>query len=164
MGLKRLALLAALAALGMVAAAGAGTSSKTASNALVFGAAADPAIIDGPLVSDGESLRVVDQIFQGLVGLKPGTTQIQPLLATSWTASANGLTWTFNLRTGVKFSDGTPFNAAAVCFNFNRWYDFPGPLQNSAVTYYWNTVFGGFAHPATGNPGPEHSLYKGCRT
>src|SRR5439155_10336222 len=98
MGLKKLALLAALAALGMVAAAGAGTNSKTASNALVFGAASDPVIVDGPLVSDGESLRVVDQIFQGLVGLKAGSTTIEPLLATSWKASANGLTWTFQLR------------------------------------------------------------------
>jgi peptide/nickel transport system substrate-binding protein len=164
MGLKKLALLAALAALGIVAAASASTGSKTASNALVFGAASDPVIIDGPLVSDGESLRVVDQIFQGLVGLKPGSTQIQPLLATSWSPSKNGLTWTFNLRSGVKFQDGTPFNAAAVCFNFHRWYNFPGPLQNSAVTYYWNTVFGGFAHPAAGNPGPDKSLYKGCKT
>jgi peptide/nickel transport system substrate-binding protein len=164
MGFKKLGLLAALLALGMVAAASAGTSSKTASNALVFGAASDPVIIDGPLVSDGESLRVVDQIFQGLVGLKPGSTQIQPLLATSYSPSKNGLTWTFTLRQGVKFSDNTPFNAAAVCFNFHRWFNFPGPLQSSAVTYYWNTVFGGFAHPATGNPGPDKSLYKGCKT
>src|SRR6476619_2782750 len=167
MGLKRLGLLAAFAALGvlaMVAAASGGTSSKQARNALVFGSASDPVIIDGPLVSDGESLRVVDQIFQGLVGLKPGTTQIVPLLATSWAPSKNGLTWTFNLRKGVKFQDLTPFNAAAVCFNFNRWYNFPGPLQTDAVTYYWNTVFGGFHHPVSGSPGPDKSLYKGCRT
>ena len=149
--------------MGIAAAASAGTSSRQASNALVFGAAADPVIVDGPLVSDGESLRVVDQIFQGLVGLKPGTTQLVPLLATGWKASTNGLTWTFKLRKGVKFSDGTAFNARAVCFNFNRWYNFPGPLQNSAVTYYWNTVFGGFHHPAPGNPGPSKSLYKSCR-
>jgi peptide/nickel transport system substrate-binding protein len=165
MGLKKLGLLAGIAALsvGIAAAASAGTSSRQASNALVFGAAADPVIVDGPLVSDGESLRVVDQIFQGLVGLKPGTTQLVPLLATGWKASTNGLTWTFKLRKGVKFSDGTAFNARAVCFNFNRWYNFPGPLQNSAVTYYWNTVFGGFHHPAPGNPGPSKSLYKSCR-
>ena len=95
MGFKKLALLAALAAFGLVAAAGAGTSSKQASNALVFGAASDPVIVDGPLVSDGESLRVVDQIFQGLVGLKPGSTKITPLLATSYSPSKNGLVWTF---------------------------------------------------------------------
>ena len=166
MGLKKLGLLAGIAAIsvGVAAAASAGTSSKKASNALVFGAAADPVIIDGPLVSDGESLRVVNQIFQGLVGLKPGSTVIQPRLATSWTASKNGLTWTFNLRKNVKFQDSTPFNSAAVCFNFNRWFNFPGPLQNPSVTYYWNTVFGGFAHPAAGSPGPDKALYKGCRT
>jgi peptide/nickel transport system substrate-binding protein len=166
MGLKKLGLLAAVAvaSVGVAAVASAATSSKQASNALVFGAASDPVIIDGPLVSDGESLRVVDQIFEGLVGLKPGTTVVVPKLATSWSASKNGLTWTFQLRKGVKFQDSTPFNSAAVCFNFNRWFNFPGPLQNPSVTYYWNTVFGGFAHPAAGNPGPSKSLYKGCRT
>src|SRR5204863_4802775 len=86
-----------------------------------------------------------------------------PELATSWKASKNGLSWTFTLRKGVKFSDGTPFNAAAVCFNFSRWYNFPAPLQSDALSYYWNTVFGGFAHPASGNPGPDKSLYKGCK-
>src|SRR5438132_3681051 len=163
MGFKKLALLAALAAFGLVAAAGAGTSSKQASDTLVFGAASDPVIIDGPLVSDGESLRVIDQIFEGLVGLKPGGTTVQPLLATGWKASPNGLSWTFALRRGVKFQDATPFNAAAVCFNFSRWYHFPGPLQSDAVTYYWNTVFGGFANPAPGSPGPDKSLYRGCK-
>ena len=88
---------------------------------------------------------------------------IKPLLATKWKASKNGLSWTFTLRHGVRFQDGTKFNAAAVCYNFNRWYGFPNPLQNSGVSYYWNTVFGGFAHPAPGNPGPSKSLYKGCK-
>ncbi|MBV8256326.1 MAG: ABC transporter substrate-binding protein [Actinobacteria bacterium] len=133
------------------------------SDTLVFGTAADPVILDGPLVSDGESLRPINQIFEGLVGLKPGTTQVVPLLATSWQANKTGLQWTFKLRQGVLFQDGTPFNAAAVCFNFNRWYNFPGPLQNQGVSYYWNTVFGDFAHPAQGNPGPGQGLYKGCK-
>lgn len=135
MGLKKLGLLAgiAVASVGVAAAASAGTSSKQASNALVFGAASDPVIIDGPLVSDGESLRVVDQIFEGLVGLKPGTTVVVPKLATSWSASKNGLTWTFQLRKGVKFQDNTPFNSAAVCFNFQRWFNFPGPDRKSVV-------------------------------
>ena len=156
-------LIAALAALVVAAAAGASLRTKAATTTLVFGASADPVILDGPLVSDGESLRVVGLIYQGLVTLKPGSTVIVPQLATSWSTSSNGLNWTFNLRSGVKFTDGTPFNAKAVCFNFNRWYNFPGPLQTDAVTYYWNTVFGGFAHPATGSPGPDKSLYKGCK-
>src|SRR5437588_9212845 len=96
-------LFACLLALALVAAAGAKLGSQQAApngGTVVFGSAADPVIIDGPLVSDGESLRVIDQIFEGLVGLKPGTTQIVPLLATSWKASKNGLQWTFALRRG----------------------------------------------------------------
>ncbi len=156
-------LVVAVLVLGLAATASAVTGRGAAGGTLVFGAAADPVVLDGPLVSDGESLRAVAQIFEGLVGLKPGSTETTPLLATSWKASKNGLAWTFALRRNVKFQDGTPFNAAAVCFNFTRWYNFPGPLQSDAVTYYWNTVFGGFAHPVAGSPGPDKSLYKGCK-
>ena len=164
MGRKlKFSLVAVFAFLLLAAAAGAALTGHKATTTLVFGASADPVILDGPLVSDGESLRPISLIFQGLVGLKPGSTVVVPQLATSWSTSKNGLNWTFNLRQGVKFQDGTPFNAKAVCFNFNRWYDFPGPLQTDAVTYYWNTVFGGFAHPAQGSPGPDKSLYKGCK-
>jgi peptide/nickel transport system substrate-binding protein len=155
--------LAAVLAMALAATAGAVVHGGKAGGTLVFAGASDPVVLDGPLVSDGESLRVIDQIFEGLVGLKSGSTQVIPLLATSWKASPNGLAWTFALRHNVKFQDGTPFNAAAVCTNFTRWYHFPGPLQSDAVTYYWNTVFGGFANPAPGNPGPDKSLYRGCK-
>jgi peptide/nickel transport system substrate-binding protein len=151
----------ALAVALLAATAGARTTASTTS--LVFGTASDPVVLDGPLVSDGESLRPIDQIFEGLVSLKPGSTRLTPSLATKWKASNGGLAWTFTLRKGVLFQDNTKFTSAAVCANFNRWYNFPGPLQNSAVTYYWNTVFGGFAHPAAGNPGPDKSLYKSCK-
>ena len=140
-----------------------GGARSEANTTLVFGTASDPVVLDGPLVSDGESLRPIDQIFEGLVGLKPGTTKLIPALALSWKAAKGGLSWTFTLRKDVKFQDGTTFNAAAVCINFSRWYNFPAPLQSDAVSYYWNTVFGGFAHPAPGNPGPDKSLYKGCK-
>ena len=45
---------------------------------LVFAGAADPVVLDGALVSDGESLRAIDQIFETLVSLKPGTTELEP--------------------------------------------------------------------------------------
>lgn len=134
-----------------------------AKDTFVFAAEGDPVLIDGAFVSDGPSLRIVFQIFEGLVRNKPGTGQIEPLLATSWKASPNGRIWTFNLRKGVKFSDGTPFNAAAVCTNFNRQYNLPPLLQGEGVNYYWFTVFGGYAKPGPGNPGPDKSLYHGCK-
>ncbi len=127
---------------------------------LVFGVAQDPIIIDGALVSDGESSRVIDQIFEGLVKTEEGGTEIVPSLAESWEASDDGLEWTFNLRDGVEFTDGEPFNADAVCFNFDRWYNFTGIMQSPAVSYYWGTVFGGFA--ANEDPSLGESLYASC--
>jgi peptide/nickel transport system substrate-binding protein len=131
---------------------------------LVFGTSADPVVLDGVLVSDGESLRAVDQIFEGLVGLEPGTTEIQPELAEDWEVSDDGLEWTFTLREGVTFHDGEPFNAEAVCFNFDRWYNFTGDLQNADATYYYQAVFRGFADggPESEDGEPTQSLYESC--
>ena len=56
----------------------------------------------------------------------------------------------------MTFHDDSAFNADAVCFNFDRWYNFTGVAQSAAVSYYWSTVFGGFSDGAT------PSLYGGC--
>jgi peptide/nickel transport system substrate-binding protein len=137
------------------------TGGGAAGGTLVFGAAADPVVLDGALVSDGESLRVITQLFETLVFLKPGTTEPVPGLAESWESDAAGTSWTFKLHQGVKFHDGTPFNADAVCFNFDRWYNFKGSFQNPSASYYWQVVFGGFA--THDNPdAPTESLYKSC--
>jgi peptide/nickel transport system substrate-binding protein len=148
----------ALAASG---AAGARTVHATAGGTLVFAGAADPTYLDPALVSDGESFRVTEQIFEGLVSIKPGTTSIRPALATRWTLSKNGKTYTFFLRHGVKFHDGTRFNAAAVCANFNRWYNFSGPFQDASATYYYQAIFHGFHHNENSTLSPP--LYRSCR-
>jgi peptide/nickel transport system substrate-binding protein len=132
---------------------------KTAT--LVFGTSADPIALDGFLVSDGESLRAIDQMFEGLVSLEPGSTEVVPGLAKSWEASEDGLEWTFELEEGVTFHDGEPFNAEAVCYNFDRWYNAKGSFQNPGATYYWQTVFGGFA-TVDFEGAPEESLYESC--
>ncbi len=59
-------------------------------------------------------------VYDGLVE-DGGEGKILPQLATSWDISPDGKTYTFKLRQGVKFSDGTDFNAAAVIFNLQRW-------------------------------------------
>lgn len=159
----RLTLALTAVALFATVAAFAATSRTHASDTFVMGAEGDPVLLDGALVSDGPSVRVIAQMFEGLVGLKPGTTKVVPLLATSWAASKNGTSWTFKLRKGVKFHDGTTMDAKSVCFNFTRQYTLPANLQGENTNYYWFTVFGGYAKPATGNPGPEGSLYRGCK-
>jgi peptide/nickel transport system substrate-binding protein len=149
----------------VVASAAMAASSRTAAkDTFVVGAEGDPVLLDGSLVSDGTSLRVSTQIFEGLVKNQPGTLKIVPALATSWKASKDGLTWTFNLRKGVTFTDGTAFNSAAVCANFTRWWYRPAELQGDDISYYWNTVFGGYAKPAPGGSGPDKALYRGCKT
>jgi len=151
----------ALTATGIGLAGGSGSSAK---DTLVFGAAADPTLLDPALVSDGESFRATAQIFEGLTTLKPGTLKVVPGLATKWKVSNGGKTFTFTLRKGVKFHDGTTFDAKAVCANFDRWYNFPAALQNASASYYYNTVFAGFHHPGSKDtPGPEKALYKSCK-
>ena len=128
--------------------------------ALVFGASADPVILDGAYVSDGESLRVIREIYEGLVTTEPGGTEIVPSLAEEWEVSEDGLQWTFSLRDGVTFHDGEPFNAEAVCYNFDRWYNFSGIQQSGNVSYYWQTVMGGYANNEDETLG--ESLYASC--
>ena len=79
-------------------------------------------LADPSLVSDSNSSYIHQQVIEGLVGLVPGTTsELRPLLAAELpTVSADGLTYTFKLREGVKFHDGTDFNADAVVYNYER--------------------------------------------
>ncbi|MCW2679282.1 MAG: dipeptide-binding transporter [Frankiales bacterium] len=138
-----------------------GSGGDEAGGTMVFGTSSDPVSMDGAYVSDGESLRVVRQLFETLVTTEPGGTEIVPLLAKEWESSEDGTSWTFTLQEGVKFHDGTDFNAEAVCANFDRWYNFKGVQQSASVSYYWQTVFSGYAKnedPALGT-----SLYKDCQ-
>ncbi|GAB3282199.1 ABC transporter substrate-binding protein [Parasphingorhabdus pacifica] len=127
-------------------------------NVLRFGAAGAPDLFDPFYASDGETFRVTRQIMEGLVGFKPGTAEVEGELATGWEQSADGKTWTFELQEGVKFHDGTDFNADAVCANFERWYNQTGAGQNQALSYYWVENFGGFAD------GEKPSLYESCES
>jgi peptide/nickel transport system substrate-binding protein len=65
-----------------------------------------------------ESLFINRVLYEGIT--KPGKDLAPaPDLAESWTPAADGLSWTFKLRSGVKWSDGTPFSADDVAFTFN---------------------------------------------
>ncbi|GAA0811578.1 ABC transporter substrate-binding protein [Spirilliplanes yamanashiensis] len=152
--------IAALAAAGCAESDRDDSGGSSTKDTLVFGVAGDPKVLDPSFASDGESLRVARQVFETLVRPEEGGTKPTPGLAESWQPDAAGTTWSFKLRTGVKFHDGTDFNAEAVCANFNRWFNSAGLMQSPDVTPYWQDVMGGFAK----NEDPElpPSLFKSC--
>jgi peptide/nickel transport system substrate-binding protein len=105
----------------------------------------DIASTDTAFIQDSNSSAVSNQVIEGLVGTKPGTTgELIPVLAESWTVSEDALTYDFKLREGVKFHDGTDFNAEAVCYNYDRWKNFTGALASPDYSYYYGAVFGGY--------------------
>ena len=117
------------------------------SDVLVFGLGGQPVNLTPGNITDGNSIYAQQQIYDVLIGTKPGTTDLVPELATSWTVSEDGLTWTFKLRDRVSFHDGTEFNADAVVFNVRRWWDpmFEYGDRDSGNLYeIWTNLFGGF--------------------
>ncbi|MEM6519303.1 MAG: ABC transporter substrate-binding protein [Cyanobacteria bacterium P01_C01_bin.70] len=115
--------------------------------ALVFGSGGQPVNLRPGDVTDGNSMYVQLQIYNYLLSNEPGGTELIPSLATEWSASDDGLVWTFNLRDDVIFHDGTDFNAEAVVFNVNRWWDpeFEFGYRAEGHLYeIWTDLFGGF--------------------
>ncbi|MCF7551664.1 ABC transporter substrate-binding protein [Pseudonocardia sp. WMMC193] len=121
---------------------------------MVFGAAGAPKNFDPIFNDDGESFRPIRQMYDTLITYKPGTTELTPGLATAWESTPDGKQWTFTIREGVTFTDGTPLDAAAVCANFDRWANMQGDAAQSNMIYYAD-VFEGFK----GNGG----IYDNCQ-
>lgn len=126
-----------------------GTSNSTSTEQaiIVYGSGGQPVNLEPGNITDGNSLIVQDQIYNRLIDFRPGTTELEPSLATSWTPSEDGSVWTFELQEGVKFHDGTDFNAEAVKFNVERWWDpeSPAGYRDAGKTYdIWAELFGGF--------------------
>ena len=109
---------------------------------LIFGRGGDSVGLDPAARTDGESLNVTDLIFDGLLTLKSGTTEVIPSLATDWTISKDAKTYTFNLRTDAKFHDGTPVDADAVLFSFLRQKDPKHPAHGFVKSFDYFTALG----------------------
>ena len=110
---------------------------------LVYLRGNDSVKLDPGDVTDGESSKVVEQIFDQLLRFKPGSTEVEPSLATAWTHSDDRMTWTFTIREGVSFHDGTPLDGAAVAGAFERQRDPAHPHHfDDGVWAYWQDLFG----------------------
>ncbi|MGL3149395.1 ABC transporter substrate-binding protein [Microbacterium sp. A82] len=133
-----------------------GESTSDIDGTFVFAASSDPVALDPAFAQDGETFRVSRQIFEGLIGTEPGTADPAPLLAEKWDSSEDGMSHTFTLKEGLTFHDDTPFNAEAVCSNFDRWYNWTGLAASEAFGYYYYKLFQGFAS------NPEQAVYKSC--
>jgi peptide/nickel transport system substrate-binding protein len=111
---------------------------------MTVGIAAEPAGLDPALFDFTDNrFQVTTQVIETLVNYAPGDSLPVAGLAESWAVSADGLTWIFNVRTGIVFHDGTPLNAAGVAFNLQRQWDPAHPYHNAAFDYF-QFIFGGF--------------------
>ncbi|MDF1521871.1 MAG: ABC transporter substrate-binding protein [Trueperaceae bacterium] len=129
-----------LIAIGVLA-LGLGSLGLAQSNRIVYAQSVPVTTLDpahGAFLAYPAGYEVAFAIYDRLVTFDE-TFTLAPQLATGWTASDDGLTWTFTLREGVTFHDGTPFDAAAVVWNVERMID---AERNPTNRPLWNPVAG----------------------
>ncbi len=148
MSARRSAGLARCAALAVLALAAAGCADGAASGdapaPLTMARVKDAVGLDPSHQTDGISLNTTSEVMENLVTFKTGSFDIAPALAVKWTSNPAGTTWTFRLRRGAVFADGTPADAAAVKFNFDRWRLPDDPNRGNFDYSYYADMFGGF--------------------
>jgi peptide/nickel transport system substrate-binding protein len=124
----------AAAALSFVGAVPSATAAAASSGGtLVVAMPAASTTLDPAVGGSENDAQIYGSLYDPLVSFKPDTLELAPTgLATSWSESKNGLVYTLQLRKGVKFQDGTPFNAQAVVFDFERQIDPKDPYYQSS--------------------------------
>lgn len=122
---------------------GSPVAAQTPPNVLVVGQIAEPASLDPHISTAMNDFRIAVNVYDGLVRNAPGTLDVEPALASAWTISDDGLEYTFTLRDGVAFHDGTPFNAEAVKFNFDRMLKEDHPFHSTGpfpLSFFFSSV------------------------
>ncbi|HEX8966777.1 MAG TPA: ABC transporter substrate-binding protein [Chloroflexota bacterium] len=113
----------------------------TLANTLTFLFAGDTDRLDPPAMTSQEGFIATTALYEGLVRYKSGSTDVEPALAEKWDISPDGMQYVFHLKPGVKFHDGSPMNAQAVAFSFDRIVNKDNPLFQDAQGDY-----GGFPY------------------
>jgi len=109
---------------------------------IVVGLQAEPTTLDSQQISDYNSHRAAYGIYDMLLRFEDEGTNVEPGLAERWEISDDGLEYTLYLRQGVKFHDGTDFNADAVKFNIDRQIDVDHPFHNTGQFAYAEFTWG----------------------
>ena len=120
-------------------------TASTPDNVLVVGQIAEPKSLDPATVTAVNDFRILMNMYDGLVRYKDGTLEVEPALAKSWDISADGMVYTFTLRSGVTFHDGTAVDADAVKFNFDRMLDENHPYHDTGpfpLSFFFSAIEG----------------------
>ncbi len=118
------------------------TGQPSGKTTIVVGLQAEPVTLDPHQVTDYNTNRAVDPMFERLVRFKDESTELEPGLAEKWDISADGLIYRFTLRSGVTFHDGTAFDADAVVFSILRQIDPNHPYHDTGEFAYAEFTFG----------------------
>ena len=123
--------------------AGAPAAARTPPGVLIVGQVAEPKSLDPHTVTAQNDFRILVNLYDGLVRYAPGTLEVEPALAERWEISEDGRTYSFHLREGVTFHDGTPLDAEAVVFNFERMLDEDHPFHDTGpfpLSFFFSEV------------------------
>jgi peptide/nickel transport system substrate-binding protein len=116
---------------------------QTPRDVLIVGQIAEPKSLDPHAVTAVNDFRILVNVYDGLVRYRDGTLQVEPALAKSWSISDDGTRYTFKLREGIEFHDGTRFDAEAVKFNFDRMLDEKHPFHDTGpfpLSFFFSAV------------------------
>ncbi len=157
--MKRYPLLAAILLIGSLLLAACGSGAQPAGQA-EQPQATPSAGNENPAPPAAETLSlneaVVSYVYEGLTRMQDGT--VVGTLASSFEASEDGLEFTFNLRPGVVFHDGSALNADLVIANFNRWFDPADPNRGAGQYEAWLKYFNGFKGETTEDGKPKSTF------
>ena len=118
-------------------------AAQTPPGVLVVGQIAEPKSLDPHAVTAVNDFRILMNVYDGLVRYADGTLEVEPALAESWEISEDGTEYTFNLREGITFHDGTPFDAEAVKFNFDRMLNEDHPYHDTGpfpLSFFFSAI------------------------
>ncbi len=138
------------------------SSSQSVQNpgVIVYETSNQPSSLDPALWSDAGSTTIQFNVYETLFQYVGSvSSQVQPWLASNYTVSPDGLTYTVNLRQGITFQDGTPFNASAVVFSFDR-----VVLMDSSSSNVWILVGSQAPGLINGSYNYSHNFGSGAAT